>query len=1109
MRLQALAYAILASLAATSSAGQTSAVAQRNAQYARLPLTFERNQGQTSSEVQYLSRGQGYTAFLTSGSIVLSLRANATGGADSANQSAATVQVSLVGAATNPTVTGEDPQPGKVNYFFGNDPAQWRTNIPTYGRVRYKDVYPGIDLVYYGNSRQLEYDFEVRPGADPRKIQFAIQGTRQIQLDEQGNLILKVGSGEIRLVSPMVYQESAGQRFPVVGSYVMTDATHIAFQVAHYDASKPLVIDPVLTYSTYLGGSGADLANGIAVDASGNVYIAGYTSSANFPLATIGSLASNANHVFVAKLNTAGTGLIYADYIGGNNNDYGVALVLDGSNNVYVTGSTSSSNFPVLSAYQGQQPGPYSGFVTKVSASGSALMYSTYLGGNTFDQPVGIAIDNLGEVHVAGYTNSLNFPVANAFQSTALASQGGGFGTYGFLTKFTANGSALVYSTYLAGNTDVSQPCGNTNCWPSPYSAISALTLDASGNAYVAGTTNTNNFPVTSGVYQGSNPTQQDATLGFVSKFSGSGNLDYSTYFYGSSGSPVGISAVAVDGSGSAYITGTADSDGTFPVTSASTAICDPNVDGFGCSYAFVTKFDAAAATLLYSTFLGPNNFASPQSLTLDANDDAYILSSTTSPLFQTNNAIESYTGGVDMLLVEIDPAASTQLFSTYLGGGGSDAPGGIAVDAAANVYVTGFTASSDFPVTPGSFQNQLAGNSDAFVMKIGAGSTLTVALNPYSLQYAPLAVGSTSQAQQVLLRNMSSNALTFSSISTTGDYAESDDCTPGIPAASSCTISVTFTPAMGGSRAGSVQIGDSAAGSPQVVTLTGTGIGAAIGLNPGVLSFSSVQLGSSSSAQTITLSNPGNASLSIASSQITGDYSQTNNCPATLGATANCTINVTFTPTASGIRAGTLSVTDNLAGSPQTVALSGSGSDFKLTTSTSSATVKAGSTATYTVAVAAVGGTFSSAVNLACSGAPAHATCSLSSASATPGSGSTNVTVTVSTTGSSAELNQLAPSRQQSLYAAWIGLPGFGLFGMLLVGSGRWNSKQGRKNTPHALIVLTVFIFGLLLLMTGCAGGTGISNQTPGTPTGTYNLTVTGTSGSLQHSLSLTLTVQ
>src|SRR4029077_20175865 len=330
---------LLASVGTSLSTAQQAATPQlspRNprssAIYGKLPLTFEANRGQSNGQVKFLSRGKGYTAFLTSGGMVLSLRSGSSASGSSATHQKKTntaLQFRLLGASKNPVAVGEDLQPGKVNYFIGNNPAQWHTSVPTYAKVRYKNVYPGIDLIYYGNHRQLEYDFAVSPGADPRLIRFEIQGAKQIAGDTEGNLVLDMGSGQLHFQSPLVYQQSNGKRVAVDGGYAMQDSTHIGFQVAHYDSSKPLVIDPVLVYSTYLGGSGTDQPTVIAVDSSGSVYVAGYTDSADFPLATLGSLPANTNHVFVAKLDSTGWNLVYADYIGGNSDDFGVALVLD------------------------------------------------------------------------------------------------------------------------------------------------------------------------------------------------------------------------------------------------------------------------------------------------------------------------------------------------------------------------------------------------------------------------------------------------------------------------------------------------------------------------------------------------------------------------------------------------------------------------------------------------------------------------------------------------------------------------------------------------------------------------------------------------------------
>jgi len=567
-----------------------------------------------------------------------------------------------------------------------------------------------------------------------------------------------------------------------------------------------------------------------------------------------------------------------------------------------------------------------------VAADGSFLLYSTYLGGNTFDQPTSIAIDGLGQVHVAGYTMSQNFPVANAYQATAAANQDGIYGDYGFLTTFSPDGSSLVYSTYLAGNFSVVQDCG-APCWPAPYNTINAVAVDTSGNAYVTGTTNTYNFPVTSGTFQTSNSTQQNAGIGFVSKFTNVGTLAYSTYFYGSSGDPVDIEAIAVDGSGSAYVAGSADSDGTFPITS--TSICDPGVFGFGCSYAFVTKFDSTGSTLLYSTFLGPNNYASPQAIVLDLTGDAYVLAATRSGLFQTNNAIEPYTNNTDVLLVEIDPAATTQLFSTFLGGSGDDSPSGLALDTNGNLYVVGSTNSVDFPTTQGAFQNLPGGSIDAFLTKIGPGSASSVSLSPPSLQYSSLSIGSTSQTQTVLLRNVGSSPLSISSITINGDFAETDNCGSSVPAAGNCTLSVTFTPTAAGFRNGSVSLQDNAAGSPHVITLIGSGAAAIVALSPASLSFSTQPVGTSSAAQSVTLTNTGNATLNIGSIQITEDFSQISNCPSTLASNLSCALNISFTPTVTGTRNGTLTLNDNGQASPQSVTLTGTGSPSLLIATT------------------------------------------------------------------------------------------------------------------------------------------------------------------------------
>ncbi len=593
--------------------------------YGQIPLSFEANQGQTDPAVQFLSRGSGYALFLTSQEAVLGLSKPVAPKAGNTTERAPSVEdvlrMELVGANARARVVGEEELPGTVNYFLGNDPARWRTTVPTYGKVAYRDVYPGIDLVYYGNQRQLEYDFVLGPGADPRVIGLSFQGAQNLTLDAHGNLVLHTAGGDVVEHAPVVYQDGAEGQQAVAGRYVMLGQDRVGFQVDSYDASRRLVIDPVLSYSTYLGGSGNDLGSSIAVNASGNAFVTGRAASSNFPT-TPGSVQRtyDGNYdAFVAKLNSTGTALIYSTYLGGSGFDSGLGIAVDASDNVYVTGNTESRDFPTTpgalqTTFRGLND---QAFVAKLDATGTTLLYSTFLGGRSDAGGTGIAVDASGNAYVTGDAGS-NFPTTpGALQTTF----GAGPNPEAFVAKLNATGTALLYSTYLGG---------------SSFASGSGIAVDGFGNAYVTGYAGLN-FPTTPGALQTTSSGNFDA---FVAKLNTTGTaLLYSTYL-GGSGDDYGF-AIAVDASGNAFVTGSTTSSNFSTTRGAVQTTIGGNTD------AFVAKLNAAGTALLYSTYLGGSGDDLGSGIALDALGNAFVIGSTTSSNFPTTpGAVQTTYGG-------------------------------------------------------------------------------------------------------------------------------------------------------------------------------------------------------------------------------------------------------------------------------------------------------------------------------------------------------------------------------------------------------------------------------------------------------------------------------
>jgi beta-propeller repeat-containing protein/all-beta uncharacterized protein len=647
--------------------------------YGKLPLSFETNQGQTDARVKFLARASGYTLFMTADEAVF------------AGRDGPVERMKLIGANRKAHVELLDKQPGISNYFIGNDPSKWRTNVPNYRRMALREVYPGIDLIFYGNERQLEYDWVVSPGADPKRIHVKWEGPSQLTKNASGDLVLNASLVQRK---PVILQE--GKR--VEGGYVVR-GREVSFELAKYDAAKPLVIDPVLVYSTFLGGNEDDYGSGIAVDGLGNAYIAGSTASSDFPTDNVIQArcvsCRSGYDVFVTKINAAGSALMYSTFLGGSGDDSGNRIALDGLGNVYVTGSTESTNFPTATPLQaGKGGGIGDAFVTKINAEGSALVYSTYLGGSGDDSGFSIAVDSSGNAYVTGYTRSTDFPTANPLQDA----NGGAFGDFfdAFVTKINAAGSALVYSTYLGGN-------GRDSGF--------GIAVDSSGNAYVTGVTESTNFPTANSI-QASNGGGYDA---FVTKINAAGSaLVYSTYLGGNGNE--GGAGIAVDASRNTYVTGSTSSTNFLTANSI-------QASNGGGGDAFVTKINAAGSALAYSTYLGGSRNDSGSSIAVDGSGNAYVTGFTESTNFPTTNPVQAGNGGgrSDAFVTRISAAGSALAYSTYLGGSGEDFGASIAVDGSGNAYLTGSTSSANFPLADPIQTNYCC--YDAFVLSISAPS--------------------------------------------------------------------------------------------------------------------------------------------------------------------------------------------------------------------------------------------------------------------------------------------------------------------------------------------------------------------------------------------------
>jgi hypothetical protein len=701
-----------------------------NPRFGNAQLHFERNEGQIDNDVKFLARGPGYQIFLTETEAVMvlnsqspSVGAKRVGLQETSAGQEHVLRMRLVGANLAPSVRGEHELRGKVNYFLGNDPTRWRTNISTFAKVLYDGVYPGADLVYYGNEGRLEYDFVLAPGADPNRIALEFEGADRIELDAQGDLIAWVAGRKVHWQKPVVYQEFEGQRIEIAGAYRLngdsltckTDGSHrIGFQLAAYDRSQPLVIDPVLLYSSYLGGVGWDSPYAIAVDVAGNAHVTGHASSADFPTrSALNSTMSGNGDAFVAKFSPMGE-LLYSTYLGGSgDNEWGQAVALDASGNCYVAGATSSTNFPLVNPIQAILGGSTDTFITALKPDGSALLFSTFLGGGKDDYPGGgIALDSSGDIYVAGQTFSTDFPILNAFQPA----KNGDLASEGFITKLEAGGGNVRYSTYFGGS------------WGD---SIESLAVDLEGNALITGVTYSDDLPIKNAAQP-----YRNGSLGYPSDFfyakmyADGSDLFYCSYFggYGIDLDP----AIAVGSNGTFVIAAWTSSDGLSTVTPPASTFPE-------YADSIVAKFNATDGTPIASTYLGGNNQDYATSVALDQAGDIFVVGTTSSQDFPTNQPLQSRLKGVvDIFLTKLRGDDLSIAFSTYFGGMGDEGgfgAGKIALDRLGNVFITGNTTSTnEFPLMS-PFQANLNGGSDAFVAKISMGEVLKVSRSGQTLE--------------------------------------------------------------------------------------------------------------------------------------------------------------------------------------------------------------------------------------------------------------------------------------------------------------------------------------------------------------------------------------
>jgi hypothetical protein len=881
-----------------------------------LPLVFEENLGQAPLPYRFLSRQSGVESLFSNAGVDM-LFPHGTGHS--------LIHFRFIGARPNSAPEGAEPVSSVSNYLLGNDPARWILAVPNQAQIVYSGIYPGVDLVFHGSGDQMEHDFRIAPGADPSLLRFAIDGAQKINLNPSGNLEIWLAGGKLIFQRPVAYQKSSRGEIPVQSAFVLNADRSVQFRLGTYDRNQELVIDPVFTFSTYLTGSIGNNITAVTSDLAGNVYVTGYTVSSDYPIVNgLQTAATGGPTAFVSKLDPTGHTLLYSTYLGGSSRNYGNAIAVDSKGNIVVAGTSGSNDFP----HAGSVPAlTCEGnndcfFIASIKPDGSAFNYAGLIGGieGTAVQTGGsgsgvLALDTKGNAYLAGVTDDSHFDITPGTLSTVVP---GYPYNSSFVLKVASKGG-LAYSTIIPGTApqDITVPLNNVFI-------PNGIFIDATGQVTIAGTSGPG-LPSTAGVIQPTfpNPPSENASAGFVLQINATASaINYATYVTGTDT----IGGLAVDKVGNSYLTG-GTSETNLPVSSNAYQKAIKAGQNCTCNSGFILKLNGSgtavvAATYLEGTPASGNEGTSFSGIALDSHSNVFVGGSSAStdfPLADPFVSLWVYGESLgDMVLAEMNPDLSSLTFGSFLSSTDQTFPASefsaIAVDHQDKLLVVGETLTTDFPTTQGSYQpTPPAQTRNNFVLKIDMATPApSVCPDSWSIDFGQVAAG-TSNTLVLHLKNCGNSALHLASIVSSAPSVAAKNSCGGIAAGTICQVSLTFAPKDSSLVTGTLTLNDDAVISPQMISFSGQGVAPQLSPSSDSFNFGHLLVNTSGSRNTLFFSNAGNAPLVFSSVSVDGDFSITQNlCKGTLQQGGYCFISIVFSPSAAGIRTGTLRIASN-----------------------------------------------------------------------------------------------------------------------------------------------------------------------------------------------------